>query len=154
MERYFGLSDLEDIKNQFELSDDYDLTGTEIIYAFYSYENYEGYAQVIFAQNGKLFEVNASHCSCNGLGNGSWGPVETSFKALMNLTTTNETAKSNLQQWANYHEFKVPEEPKKSCSMCQYNQDERVLEFDGRGKNKVLLCRNCHYFKHLKDKKN
>lgn len=42
-----------------------------VIAAFYSQENYAGYADVYFEQNGVLYEVHGSHCSCMGLG-GQW----------------------------------------------------------------------------------
>lgn len=54
----------------------------ELIYAAYHQESYDGYASVIFSKEGKLFEVNASHCSCNGL-EGQWKPEETSWEAIV-----------------------------------------------------------------------
>lgn len=47
----------------------------KILVAFYSLENYSGNAIVIFEYDGKLFEVNGSHCSCYGL-EGQWEPEE------------------------------------------------------------------------------
>lgn len=55
--------------------------GVEVLLASYSYENYEGDAFVLFRKDGKLFEVNAGHCSCHGL-EGLWRPEETSIEAL------------------------------------------------------------------------
>jgi hypothetical protein len=43
------------------------LDDCEILYAWYNAEDYEGIAFVLFEQDGRLFEVNASHCSCHGL---------------------------------------------------------------------------------------
>lgn len=57
------------------------LDGAEVHYADYRYENYSGYATVIFTKDGKLYEVNGSHCSCYGL-EGQWEPEETSWKAI------------------------------------------------------------------------
>jgi hypothetical protein len=57
------------------------LKGAIIYLAWYQYEDYSGRSLVIYKQNGKLFEVNGSHCSCNGL-EGQWEPEETSWKAL------------------------------------------------------------------------
>lgn len=51
-----------------------------IIYAGYSYEDYSGSAIVVFFEDGKLFENNDGHCSCNGLEH--WDPEETSLAAL------------------------------------------------------------------------
>ncbi len=42
-----------------------------ILVAWYSQESYEGTAFVLFSKNGKLWEINAHHCSCYGL-EGQW----------------------------------------------------------------------------------
>lgn len=55
--------------------------GLNILLASYSYECYSGDAFVLFERDGKLFEVNGSHCSCYGL-EGQWDPEETSVEAL------------------------------------------------------------------------
>lgn len=52
-----------------------------ILFASYSYENYSGDAWVLFEQDGALFEVNGSHCSCYGL-EGQWEPEIVSLKEL------------------------------------------------------------------------
>ena len=54
-----------------------------ILFATYTYENYEGSAWVLFynEEDGKLYEVNGSHCSCYGL-EGQWEPEETTLDAL------------------------------------------------------------------------
>jgi hypothetical protein len=57
------------------------LKGAVVYLAWYKYEDYSGSSLVIFKQNGKLYEVNGGHCSCNGL-EGQWEPEETSWKAL------------------------------------------------------------------------
>jgi hypothetical protein len=61
-----------------ELSDN-----IEIILAWYEYESYSGCSIVIYRdkEDGKLYEVNASHCSCYGL-EGQWIPEETTLEAL------------------------------------------------------------------------
>ena len=53
----------------------------EILFAHYDYQDYEGYAFVLFEQDGKLYEVNGSHCSCYGLED-QWSPEETSVEAV------------------------------------------------------------------------
>lgn len=53
----------------------------EILFAYYGREYYTGSAFVLFQRNGKLYEVNGSHCSCYGLEN-QWEPEETSWDAL------------------------------------------------------------------------
>lgn len=59
------------------------LDGATIHLAWYGYGSYEGSSLVIFEKDGKLYEVNGSHCSCNGL-EGQWDPEETSWAALGN----------------------------------------------------------------------
>lgn len=54
----------------------------KIILGYYCQEDYEGLAFVLFEKEGRLFEVNASHCSCYGLED-QWRPEETSFDVLM-----------------------------------------------------------------------
>lgn len=53
----------------------------EILLAYYGYGSYCGSSFVVFRQNGKLYEVNASHCSCYGLSD-QWDPEETTVAAL------------------------------------------------------------------------
>ena len=58
------------------------LEGATILLASYTYENYTGDAFVLFERDGKLFEVNGSHCSCYGLED-QWEPEETTKEALL-----------------------------------------------------------------------
>jgi hypothetical protein len=67
------------------------LDGAEVLLASYTYEDYSGHAFVLFWRDGKLYEVNGSHCSCHGLEAQSycdnenrtqWEPEETSKEAL------------------------------------------------------------------------
>lgn len=57
------------------------LDGAEVLFAYYSYKDYEGDSFVLFRKDNKLYEVNGSHCSCYGL-EGQWDPEETSVAAL------------------------------------------------------------------------
>jgi len=52
-----------------------------ILFASYGYDNYSGDAWVLFEQDGELFEINGSHCSCYGL-EGQWEPERVSLKEL------------------------------------------------------------------------
>ncbi len=62
----------------------------EVLLAAYCCENYSGDAFVLFRRDGKLYEVNGSHCSCYGLGQQTisgdretqWEPEETTIAAL------------------------------------------------------------------------
>jgi len=53
----------------------------KILFASYGTDNYSGDAFVLFEREGKLFEVNGSHCSCYGL-EGKFTPEETTLEAL------------------------------------------------------------------------
>jgi hypothetical protein len=52
-----------------------------ILFASYGQANYSGDAFVIFEENGKLYEVSGSHCSCYGL-EGQWSQEEVELKEL------------------------------------------------------------------------
>lgn len=52
-----------------------------ILFASYGCDDYDGDAWVLFEQDGALFEVNGSHCSCYGL-EGQWEPERVSLKEL------------------------------------------------------------------------
>ena len=71
---------LEEICSQFQIKPK-ELEGINILYANYSLGNYVGDSFILFEKDGKLFEVNASHCSCYGL-EGQWEPEETTKEAL------------------------------------------------------------------------
>lgn len=58
------------------------LDGCNILLASYEYECYEGDAFVLYEKDGKLFEVNGSHCSCYELEE-QWKPEETAKEALL-----------------------------------------------------------------------
>jgi hypothetical protein len=57
--------------------------GINILFASYGTDNYSGDAFVLFEKDGKLYEVNGSHCSCMGL-EGQFEPEETTIEALRN----------------------------------------------------------------------
>jgi hypothetical protein len=54
-----------------------------ILFATYGTDNWSGDAFVLFEQNGKLYEVNGSHCSCYGLED-QWCPEEVLLPELEN----------------------------------------------------------------------
>lgn len=58
-----------------------ELNGATIHLAWYGYGDYCGSSLVIYEKNGKLYEVNGSHCSCYGLED-QWRPEETTWEAL------------------------------------------------------------------------
>ena len=71
----------KDVFNEFMVNEK-EQKGIEFIYAWYKYEYYSGDAFVLFTKDGKLYEVNGSHCSCHGLSEDCWSPEETSLEAL------------------------------------------------------------------------
>lgn len=84
----------EDMMHQFQITSE-QLDGVEILYACYN-GGYEGNAHVIFRKDGKLYEVNGSHCSCYGL-EGQWEPEETTVKALLFRPNVAKEAKEILR---------------------------------------------------------
>ena len=75
---YDGFRDANDVAKHFEVQPQ-DIGG--ILAAIYNREGYEGNALVVYVRDGKLYEANGSHCSCNGL-EGQWSEEETSVPAL------------------------------------------------------------------------
>lgn len=60
-----------------------DYKNINILFASYGSDNHSGDAFVLFEENGVLYEVNGSHCSCCGL-EGQWETEEVSLKELEN----------------------------------------------------------------------
>ena len=52
-----------------------------ILFASYNFADYEGKAWVLLEKEGKLFEVNAEHCSCYGV-EGQWESKQVSLEEL------------------------------------------------------------------------
>jgi len=90
---FFGSwSDQQDMERDFGISGQLG-SNIEILFACYHDGNYEGYAVVVFREDGKLFYVGASHCSCYDLG-GQWTPDEVYEEQLaaMDQSDLNEEA--------------------------------------------------------------
>lgn len=90
-----GFCDEQEMIENFQIGSQ-ELIGVEIIHARYDTGGYEGDAHVIFRKEGKLYEVNGSHCSCYGL-EGQWAPEETTLAALMARPNVAAEAKANLK---------------------------------------------------------
>jgi hypothetical protein len=73
--------DQQDVFNQFNASPE-EVEGVQVLFAAYTYEDYSGYAFVLFLKDGKLYEVHGSHCSCYGLED-QWDPEETTEEAVL-----------------------------------------------------------------------
>jgi hypothetical protein len=94
-----------------------------VLLASYASENYSGDAFVLFEKDGRLFEVNGSHCSCFGL-EGQWKPEETDCLSLWDRLTKGRLGHDDwtgnefrdellevLRQWAQEHpgEYNIPQ---------------------------------------------
>ena len=80
------LQDFSDYDSNYDKKEKAFDSTAKILFATYTYANYSGDAFVLFEQNGKLYEVNGSHCSCYGL-EGQWKPEEVNLKELYNRVT-------------------------------------------------------------------
>lgn len=97
IQQYYGIfTKLEDIIYEYKISPD-EIADIEIIYAYYSHEDYTGSSHVIFRKGKELFEVNGSHCSCSGLEE-QWKPEKTTLAALLFRPNVAKEAKENLKQ--------------------------------------------------------
>lgn len=67
------------------------------LFAYYSYANYSGDAWVLFEQDGELWEVSGSHCSCYGL-EGQWCPEKVCLLELENRILNGTFGKDFLNE--------------------------------------------------------
>lgn len=83
MTQFYGFESKEDMLAQFSAGDADTVDAVHPLFAFYSYEDYSGYAVVLFRDlsDGELYCVEGSHCSCNGL-EGQWEPKRITIGAL------------------------------------------------------------------------
>jgi hypothetical protein len=91
-----NFSSKESIISEFGI-DSSELEGAEILLAYYHVGDYgcDSSAFVLYRKDGKLWEVNASHCSCYGLSESGysgetesqWDPEETTVEALEHRAT-------------------------------------------------------------------
>lgn len=79
----------EGVKSNFDIKENHN-----ILFASYGEDNYSGDAWVLFEENGKLFEVNGSHCSCYGL-EGQWEAEEVVLPELENRLTKGTFGQDN-----------------------------------------------------------
>ncbi|QYW02096.1 integrase [Stenotrophomonas phage Siara] len=75
--------------------------GFHVLFAIYEQEAYEGSAFVLIGRDGKLFEVNGSHCSCMGL-EGQWEEEETTVEALRHRMEKGELGKESEWDYENH----------------------------------------------------
>jgi len=83
MNKYWGFDGLDGMRTNFQVKKDEPLfpTEEEVLFAAYGGGGYDGTAHVLFTRDGKLYEVNGSHCSCFGLED-QWTPEETTWDAI------------------------------------------------------------------------
>lgn len=81
--RYEGwFASKEDVCREFDIRD----FGGVVLVASYDIDGYYGYANVVFMDGSKLFYVQGSHCSCDGLG-GQWIPEEITVEEILHMQT-------------------------------------------------------------------
>jgi len=96
MQVYHGhFKSKEDVMSEFGLAAG-SLDEFEVLYAEYSTASYEGDAFVLLRRGDDLFEVNASHCSCNGL-ESAWRLEPTTKKALLARPNVVENVKGLMR---------------------------------------------------------
>lgn len=71
---------IQDVISNFNIKET-ELEDVIIIFATYTQEDYEGWAEVIFAKGGELYMVTGSHCSCFGLED-QWDPIKVEVGVL------------------------------------------------------------------------
>jgi len=84
-------------EDQLPLAEKPPFAGAEILLASYGTPSNEGYAFVLFRRDGKLWEVNGSHCSCFGL-EGQWQPEETTADALRRRVKEGTLGKGDYEE--------------------------------------------------------
>lgn len=109
---YENFTCAEDVFNAFNVFGK-DKEGIKFIYAAYDTPDYEGNAHVIYTQEGKLYEVNGSHCSCYGLEE-CWSPEETSISDLLARPNVAGAAKKNLKSKFLFKNNRLKKKVKKS----------------------------------------
>jgi hypothetical protein len=90
---------IKDMMEGFGVSEE-TLQGSIILYAEYDLIGYEGQALVVLERNGEWFEVNCSHCSCDGL---SWQEEPTTKAALASRPNVSD----DLKKWLGIEHFQV-----------------------------------------------
>lgn len=83
-----GFSSFNDVMYEYSVGSD-EQEGVTILYADYETGNWEGWSFVLFEKDGKLYEVNGSHCSCYGL-EGQWEPEEVLIEELLKRKSGDE----------------------------------------------------------------
>lgn len=101
--KYYGNWEcFQDMKHDFCLAPEFDLTDDNILFAWYEYLDYSGNATVILIDNnGQLCEVEGSHCSCYGL-EGQWKPQPVDWHQIA-MRPVNYYTRQELIDLANQH---------------------------------------------------
>lgn len=72
----------KDVVSNFSPSDLNHPEPSEVYYASYDMDGYEGYAVVLWRDKRKYYYLTGCHCSCYGLEEAGWDPEEFSNKKL------------------------------------------------------------------------
>ncbi|MGE6347879.1 hypothetical protein ACQKIY_25605 [Bacillus mycoides] len=75
-----GVTGADLIAHQFEEKEEH-IRSLQILLASYDVDGYDGEAFVLFLEDGKMYEVHGSHCSCYGLED-QWKPEEVTIEEL------------------------------------------------------------------------
>lgn len=86
----------EEIKKEFGIEDK-DIEGCEFFFAEYDLEQYSGSAYILFKKDGRLYEVEACHCSCNEL-EGQWDPLRIDWDYLAYRISCNPSFYSDREK--------------------------------------------------------
>lgn len=118
-----GFNDIADMFSAFQATQ----SGEDIIYCQNEGGMYEEWCWIVFEKDGKLYEVNASHCSCYGY-EGQWEPELTDIESLRLRLN-----KGSLSRWP------------KSAELIEWlDQDVEVLK-PRRSRGKSVLKFETNY---------
>jgi len=76
-----------------------DLSDITILFAVYEYEDVDGTGFILFEKDGKLYEVDAYHCSCSGF-EGQWEPEETTIEDILYRINNGQLGRDNKNIFA------------------------------------------------------
>lgn len=109
----------EDVESSFDITlPDH----IQILLAHYSYEDYSGWARVVYWDmiEKQLYEVHGSHCSCYGL-EGQWEPEKCSIQDIIH----------DLDQTRVYEELEFIKANQFQATLATMQKEEQDDDFDG-----------------------
>jgi hypothetical protein len=109
-----------------------------IILAWYGHGSYCGNSYVLFEKDGKLYENNASHCSCYGLEK-QWAPEEVSLEYLKHI---DEKGDKFDDEYDGYEEAKLTFH--KAVLLLEYEKAEKEKKNVRKKERRYRLQRGTH----------